>query len=387
MEMSEDNNEKKVLNNSVEPAIVPARRITTTTKNALITTQLNQCDTYPHRVKVSIVGVGNVGMACAMTILMRRMASEVCLIDKNAARAEAEAEDIRHAGVFLGNPLVIGTQDITMVKESAVVIIAVGEPASGEQPNIQHNLEIFRKVIPAIAKFACRAILLITTRPIEIMTYITWKLSNFPSSRVLGTGTLVDTVRLQYHLAQRMGVANTSISCMIIGTQGDTSVPIWSSAHVAGTKLTEINPKMGEKNDPERWYEVTNAVNEMESKLSDELGVKGPSCWCLALCTVEIVDAILRNTKVVLPVTTYIHSHSHGSDKGVYMSVPCVLGKEGVHHALRQKLTDQEKLKIQACANGIRNVLREYGILEELRDNDNNNNNNHNNNDDDDKVT
>lgn len=113
--------------------------------------------------------------------------------------------------------------DITMVKESAVVIIAVGEPASGEQPNIQHNLEIFRKVIPAIAKFACRAILLITTRPIEIMTYITWKLSNFPSSRVLGTGTLVDTVRLQYHLAQRMGVANTSISCMIIGTQGDTS--------------------------------------------------------------------------------------------------------------------------------------------------------------------
>ncbi|XP_034952482.1 L-lactate dehydrogenase B-B chain-like isoform X2 [Chelonus insularis] len=280
--------------------------IITTTKNALITTPPNFCESlHPHRVKVSIVGIGNVGIACAIAILMKRMASEVCLIDKNAVRAEAEAEDIRHAGIFLGNPLIIGTSDITMVKESAVVIIAIGEPAPGERPNIKHNLEIFRIIIPKIAKFACRSVLLVATRPIEVMSYVTWRLSKFPSPRVLGPGTLVDTVRYQYHLSKKLGLANTSIYCMSIGAQ-DASVPVWQSVHVAGIKLHEINPKMGESDDLEKWHEVTSAVNEMETKLTSEKGEKGPSCWCLALCTVEIVDAILRNTKVVLPVATYI---------------------------------------------------------------------------------
>ncbi|XP_008551650.1 L-lactate dehydrogenase-like [Microplitis demolitor] len=350
--------------------------ITTTTKNALITTQPNPCDTYPHRVKVSIIGAGKIGVACAIAILMRRMASEVCLIDKNAVRAEAEAEDIRHAGIFLGNPLITGTTDMTMVKESTVVIIALGEPGPGESPNIKENFEIFKRVIPAIAKFACRAVFVVTTRPIEVMSYITWRLSKLPSNRVIGTGTLVDTMRFQCHLGQRLGVANTSISCMSIGAQGDSSVPVWSSAHVVGLKLREINPKMGEVNDPERWYEVTSLVSEMESKLASEKGEKGPSCWCLALSTVEIVDAILRNTKVVLPVATHILSCSHGTDKDVYMSMPCILGTGGMLQLMRHKLTEEEKTKVQACADGIRNVLRECGILMEPRDNDDNDDDN-----------
>lgn len=113
--------------------------------------------------------------------------------------------------------------DITMVKESAVVIIAIGEPGPDDRPNIRHNIEIFRKIVPAIAKFACRAVLLVVTQPIDVMSYITWKLSKFPSNRVLGNGTLVDTARFQYHLGERLGVANTSISCMSIGAQGETS--------------------------------------------------------------------------------------------------------------------------------------------------------------------
>ncbi|CAD6232992.1 GSCOCG00007085001-RA-CDS, partial [Cotesia congregata] len=281
--------------------------------------------------------------------------------------------------------------DMTMVKESAVVIIALGEPGPGESPNVKVNLEIFKRVIPAIAKFAGRAVLVVTTRPVEVMSYITWRLSNLPSNRVIGTGTLVDTMRFQCHLGQRLGVANTSVCCMSIGAQGDSSanllmikfmfydIPVWSSAHLAGIKLRDINPKMGEPNDPERWHEVTSSVSEMESKLAGEKGEKGPSCWCLALCTVEIVDAILRNTKVVLPVATHIHRRlrltffilqgcSHGTDKDVYMSMPCVLGTGGVHQLVKHKLTESEKTNLQACADGIRNVLRECGILMEPRD-------------------
>ncbi|KAL6442802.1 hypothetical protein ACFW04_002695 [Cataglyphis niger] len=339
--------------------------IITTTKNALITRQVGPCDAYPHRIKVSIVGTRKVGMACAIAILMRRIASEVCLIDQNQDKASAEAEDIQHAGVFLGCPLVIGTSDVYKVKDSTIVIIAVCEKKPGEELNVKHNVEVYKKIIPTIAKLACKAVLLVVTQPIDVMSYITWKLSKFPSSRVLGTGTLLDTSRFQDLLSQKLGLARSSISCMNIGAQGDTSVSIWSSIHVAGTKVRDINPRMGEADDPEKWRDISEAVNKIDDELDQKKGEKGPSCWALGFCTAEIVDAIVRNTKVVLPASTYIHSCSHGTDKDVYMSVPCVLGREGVCATVRQKLNDQEKAAVQRCADGIRNVLRECGILRE----------------------
>ncbi|KYN42071.1 L-lactate dehydrogenase A-like 6A [Trachymyrmex septentrionalis] len=238
----------------------------TTTKNALITTQLGPCDVYPHSVKISIVGTRKVGMACAIAILMRRIASEVCLIDQNSDKASAEAEDIQHAGIFLGCPLVVGTSDIYKVKDSTVVIIAVCEKKLEEEINVKHNIEVFKKIVPTIAKLACKAVLLVVTQPIDVMSYITWKLSKFPSSRVLGTGTLLDSCRFQDLLSRKLGLARTSINCMSIGAQGDTSVnvSIWSSVHVAGTKIRDINQRIGEADDPEKWHDISEAVNKTE---------------------------------------------------------------------------------------------------------------------------
>ncbi|KAK2585738.1 hypothetical protein KPH14_010349 [Odynerus spinipes] len=338
---------------------------TTTTKNALITTTIGPCEVYPHRVKVSIVGAGKVGVACAIAILMRRMASEVCLFDKDGNRACAEAEDIRHAGIFLGNPLVTGTSDVSMLKKSAVVIIATPERRQTEEPNVKDNLEIFKKIIPPITKFVCNAVILVVTEPVDVMSYIAYKLSKFPPNRVIGTGTLLSSSRFQDILSRRIGVGRTSVNCMNIGAQGDTSVPVWSSVSVAGLKLRDINPRMGENDDPEKWYEITEEVHQRDNVLNTMKGDKGPNCWAIGICTAEIVDAIIRNTKVVLPVSTHIHSCSHGTDKDVYMSVPCVVGREGVHCTVRQKLTDKEKTLVQECADNIRNVLRDCGILQE----------------------
>ncbi|KAL6261640.1 hypothetical protein P5V15_006728 [Pogonomyrmex californicus] len=341
---------------------------TTTTKNALITRQLGECEAYPHCIKISIIGTRKVGMACAIAILMKRIASEVCLIDQNLDKASAEAEDIQHAGIFLGCPLVIGTSDIYKIKDSTVIIIAACERKSGEELIVKRNIEVFKKIIPTIAKLACKAVLLVVTQPIDVMSYITWKLSKFPSNRVLGTGTLLDSCRFQDLLSRKLGLARTSINCISIGAQGDTSVPIWSSVHVAGTKIRDINPQMGEADDPEKWRDISEAVNKTDAELNRKKGEKGPSCWALGFCTAEIVDAIVRNTKAVLPVSTYIHSCTHGTDKDVYMSVPCVLGREGVCAMVRQKLNDREKTAIQRCADSIRGVLRECGILRESSD-------------------
>ncbi|XP_035727692.1 L-lactate dehydrogenase-like [Vespa mandarinia] len=339
---------------------------TTTTKNALITTMLGPCEVYPHRVKVSIVGVGKVGMACAIAILMRKMASEICLFDKDGSKASAEAEDIQHAGIFLGNPLVTGTSDVSMLQKSTVVVITTPEKRFNEEPNVKDNLEIFRKIIPPIAKFVCNAVLLIVTEPVDVMSYIAYKFSKFPPNRVLGVGTLLDSARFKDLISQKIGIARSSINCMSIGAQGSMSVPIWSSIDVAGLKLRDINPRMGEPDDPEKWYEVTEAIHQSDKVLNEKKGEKGPNCWAVGICTAEIVDAVIRNTKIVLPVSTHIRNCSHGKEKDVYMSVPCVIGREGVHCTVRQKLTDQEKLEVQACADSIRNTLRECGILQEI---------------------
>lgn len=104
-----------------------------------------------------------------------------------------------------------------------MVVIAVCERKPGEELNVKHNLEVFKKIIPTVSKLACKAVLLVVTQPIDVMSYITWKLSKFPSSRVLGTGTLLDTSRFQDLLSQKLGLARTSISCVNIGAQGDTS--------------------------------------------------------------------------------------------------------------------------------------------------------------------
>ncbi|KAF7382201.1 hypothetical protein HZH66_013633 [Vespula vulgaris] len=357
-------NDYKIDDECDEVDVIPIT--TTTTKNALITTILGPCEIYPHRVKVSIVGVGKVGMACAMAILMRKMASEVCLFDKDGNKASAEAEDIQHAGIFLGNPLVTGTSDVSMLQKSAVVIITTPEKHLDEEPNVKDNMEIFRKIIPPIAKFVCNAVLVIVTEPVDVMSYIAYKFSKFPSNRVLGIGTLVDSVRFKELMSQRIGIARSSINCMTIGAQGRTSVPIWSSIDVAGLKLRDINPRMGEMDDPEKWYEVTEAIHESDEVLNIKKGPQGPNCWAVGICIAEIVDAVIRNTKVVLPVSTHIRNCNHGVERDVYMSVPCVIGREGVHCTVRQKLTDQEKLEVQACADSIRSILRECGILQEM---------------------
>lgn len=120
--------------------------------------------------------------------------------------------------------------DISMVKESAVIIISACETAIGEAPNVKHNLKMFKTIIPGVARFACKSVLLVVTEPTDVMSYITWKLSGFPSNRVLGTGTLIDTARFQDFASRRLNLARSAVSCMTIGAQGD----------MAGTLLHQI---------------------------------------------------------------------------------------------------------------------------------------------------
>lgn len=183
--------------------------------------------------------------------------------------------------------------DFSMVKESAVVIICTRETAPGESPNVRHNFKVFKKIIPAVARFACKSVILVVTQPTDVMSYIAWKLSGFPSNRVLGIGTLIDCARFQDFVSRRLNVARSSVTCMVVGAQGDMAgilysimnyyrildrvsfvVPIWSSIQVGGMKLRDINPRIGEQDDPEKWYEISDNVKNVWVIVTGEI-VKG----------------------------------------------------------------------------------------------------------------
>ncbi|XP_034952475.1 L-lactate dehydrogenase A-like 6A [Chelonus insularis] len=296
-----------------------------------------------HRVKVVILGCGHTGVAVAISLLFKRLASELVLIDTNENLARAEAEDMSHAGAFLGNPKIVGTKDYSAARDATVCVIAAGEKQRGDQNRedmLQHNVDIFKSLIPNVCKFAPSSILVIVSSPVDILSYVAMKLSGFPPNRVIGLGTFLDSCRFQYYISQKLGVAASSVQALIIGENSPMSVPVWSSVSVMGMRLKDINKEIGSRFDPEGWNEIHNRVINSTNSL---IRKKGYCSWAAGLCAAEIVDAIIRNTCVCITVSTFIKGCKHGFEKDIFMSLPCIVGSNGVHSNIRFSYTDEEQ--------------------------------------------
>ncbi|KAK9296445.1 hypothetical protein QLX08_009547 [Tetragonisca angustula] len=302
-----------------------------------------------HRVKIVIVGSGYTGVAVGIAILFKRLASEVVFIDADEELAKAEAEDISHAAAFLGDPKILGTKDYSMAREATVCVITVGDKATSEDDGflLDNNLTIFKDVIPKVCKYAPNSILLIVTAPVDILSYAAMKLSGFPPHRVMGLGTFLDSCRLQYFVAQKLGISASSVQASVICENGPTSVPIWSAVTVMGIKLKDINKDIGTKTDPESWGELHAKVVESDKDLITR---KGYRCWGIGICAAEVVDAIVRNTCICITLSTYLKGCRHGLEKDVYMSLPCIVGRNGVQTLLRHPYTmEEQELTENSC--------------------------------------
>ncbi|KAK0180555.1 hypothetical protein PV327_002923 [Microctonus hyperodae] len=242
-----------------------------------------------------------------------RLASELVLIDTNESLAKAHAEDISHAGAFLGNPKIIGTKgELTFKIRKEKKMKGVrrsnckGETQQYNQDDedvLRKNFEIFKSLIPNVCKFAPNSILVIVSSPVDILSYAAMKLSGFPPTRVIGLGTFLDTCRFQCFIADKLGVSANSVQALIIGENGSTSVPVWSAVTVMGVKLKDINKEIGTKYDPEGWNELHNKVVNTNGNLIKN---KGYCNWSVGLCVAEIVDAVIRNTCMCMTVSTFI---------------------------------------------------------------------------------
>jgi len=187
------------------------------------------------------------------------------------------------------------------------------------------------------------------------MTYVTWKLSGFPKNRVFGSGTNLDSSRFRVNVAEKLGIAPSSCNAYIIGEHGDSSVPVWSGVNVAGVRLADINPKIGTSGDPEDWNKVH---AEVVAGAMDVIKLKGYTSWAIGLSCSTIARGILHNTQEVFPLSTDVKGY-YGINDEVFLSVPCVVGENGIQSVVKMKLNDIETSKVQHSAKTIHDIQKD----------------------------
>jgi L-lactate dehydrogenase len=195
-----------------------------------------------HPPKIAAVGTGFVGSTFAYTLMTRGIASEIVLIDKDKKRAEGEAMDLNH-GLSFVRPVKIWAGDYRDCTDADIIVVSAGAAQKPDEKRLElvhRNFEVFKEIVPNVTRYNRNGIFLIATNPVDIMTYATLKLSGFPPNRVIGSGTVLDTSRLRYVLSEHMNIDPRNVHAYVIGEHGDSEVPVWSLANVAGTPLKQF---------------------------------------------------------------------------------------------------------------------------------------------------
>lgn len=291
--------------------------------------------------KITVVGVGQVGMAVAFSILSQQVSSDVVLVDCMEDKLKGEMMDLQHGSMFLKNAKIHAGTDYSLTAGSALCIVTAGaRQREGESrlDLVQRNTDIFKFIIPQLIQYSPNTILLIVSNPVDVLTYVAWKLSGLPKNRVIGTGTNLDSSRFRFLMSEKLGVAPTSCHGFIIGEHGDSSVAVWSGVNIAGVRLRDLSPLVGLENDPENWRDLHRQVIESAYEV---IKLKGYTSWAIGLSTATLAQAILRNSGSVHAVSTLVQGQ-HEIQEEVFLSLPCVLGAHGVSHIVKQPLTDEE---------------------------------------------
>jgi len=305
--------------------------------------------------RVAIVGMGHVGASFAYALLLSGLAAEIVLIDLNRARAEGEAMDLNHAVPF-SHPTNIWAGDYSDCAGATVTVLAAGAaqaPGETRLDLIKKNAAIWNSIVPEVAKHNPGGILLIATNPVDVLTYAAWKLSGLPPARVIGSGTILDTARFRYLLSQEFGVDARSVHAYIIGEHGDSEVPVWSSANIAGMRLPEFYKAQGISPDPKRTGEIFTQTRDAAYRIIER---KGATYYAVAAGLMRITEAVLRNQRTVLSVSSLINDYYGLSD--VCFSLPTVIDRGGVEQILHLELDSTEAEKLRASANVLKGIIK-----------------------------
>ncbi|XP_005065968.1 L-lactate dehydrogenase A-like 6A [Mesocricetus auratus] len=310
------------------------------------------------RNKVSIIGTGSVGMACAISIVAKGLADELALVDSNEDKMMGETMDLQHGSVFMKMPNIVCSKDFHVTANSEVVVITAGVRQVKDETRlnlVQRNVAIFKVMIADIIKHSPRCKMIIVSNPVDILTYVTWKLSGFPKNRIIGSGCNIDTARFRYMLGERLGIHSESCHGWVLGEHGDSSVPVWSGVNIAGMPLKEVNSAIGTSRDPEQWG---NVHKEVIASAYNIIKMKGYTSWAIGLSVADIAESILKNLRKTHPVSTKIKG-LYGIKHEVFLSVPCILGENGISDIIKVKLSPVEEAQMVKSAETLWKIQKD----------------------------
>jgi L-lactate dehydrogenase len=313
-------------------------------------------ETHHSAAKVTVVGTGQVGMAAAFAMMTQGVVSELALVDMAANKLKGEMMDLQHGQAFLRTIKIQASTDYEVSKGSKICVVTAGARQNEGESRlslVQRNVEIFKHIIPNLVKYSPNCILLIVSNPVDIMTYVSWKLSGLPQHRVIGIGTMLDSSRFRFEISERLNIAPHSCHGYIIGEHGDSSVAVWSTVNVAGTRLKDVQPSIGQANDPENWEQVHKDVVNSAYEI---IKLKGYTSWAIGLMVSTLCGAILKNQKTIYTLSTQATGH-HGIKEEVFLSLPVVIGETGITAVFNQHIDDAEAEKIKASGGTLRKVI------------------------------
>ncbi|HPD00195.1 MAG TPA: L-lactate dehydrogenase [Acetivibrio sp.] len=309
--------------------------------------------------KITIIGTGFVGSTTAYTLMLSGLISEIVLIDMNEKKADGEVMDLNHGMPFV-RPVNIYRGDYRDCAGSDIVIITAGANQKEGETRIdlvKKNTAIFKNIVKEIIKYNNNCILLVVTNPVDILTYVTYKISGFPKNKVIGSGTVLDTARFRYLLSEHVGVDVRNVHSYIIGEHGDTEVAAWSLSNIAGIPMDKFCNdchKCEKQISRQKIYEsVKNAAYEIISN-------KGATYYAVALAVRRIVEAIVRNENSILTVSSLLEGQYDISD--ICLSVPAIVNKNGIDKILRVPLSDEEFNLLHKSSDTLKSIVQTLDI-------------------------
>jgi len=306
--------------------------------------------------KIAIIGAGKVGSTFAFSLMISGLAREIVLIDKNESLAIGECMDLNH-GLSFAHPTKIYAAGYEGCENADIVVITAGANQKPDQTRtdlVHTNVAIFKEIVPAIVKYTSDAILLVVTNPVDILTYVTLKLSGFPSNRVIGSGTVLDTARLKYMISDYARVDTRNVHAYIIGEHGDTELPVWSNATIGGMDVETYCSEYA------KLGNVRNELNELFLKVKNSayeiIKLKGATNYSIAMALVKITKSIIRNENSILPVSTLITDYYGIND--VCISIPSIVNINGVEQSVKIELSAEEEDLFKLSANTLRKFIQ-----------------------------
>jgi L-lactate dehydrogenase len=306
--------------------------------------------------KLTVVGAGSVGSSVAYAALIRGSARHVALYDIATERVEAEVLDLAHGTQFTGSSDITGGSDISVVEGSHVVVITAGAKQKPGQTRIELaevNAGIIRSMMPQLLEVAPDAIYVIVTNPCDVLTVLAQEATNLPAERIFASGTVLDTSRLRWQLAQRAGVSTSSVHAYIVGEHGDTEFPLWSKATIGTVPILDWQAP---GHPPMTRDELDQIAVDVRDAAYTVIRGKGATNYAIGLSSARIVEAILRDEHAVLPVSPVLRDF-HGVD-GVALSVPSIVSAAGAAPIRETTFSDEELTLLHRSADAIDTVAR-----------------------------